>query len=198
MPRSTPWCATTSRRVGSAEPRCGRRAGLRPPPAQAFCQAFPNPACFRPRISKHFFGGFVGFQWVASLPTFQIQSVPRQIFCPSMGSKSRSRAAPSVGRVEGSSKYASMDRAFQKENSAQLISLRIAVQPPGSRGGPSTSMGVLAHSGATAPDSHPDSPASTIVGVSRRAFACCSPAAEWRGEAGGRRIRGGRGRWLDA
>jgi len=31
---------------------------------QAFWQAFPNSGCFRPRISKDSFGGFVGFQWV--------------------------------------------------------------------------------------------------------------------------------------
>ena len=32
--------------------------------SKAFWQAFPNPACFPPRISKENFGGFVGFQGV--------------------------------------------------------------------------------------------------------------------------------------
>ena len=167
-----------------------------PPPAPSFfskpfqisavsLQAFPN-------ISLAVLWDFNGLQ------AFQTQSVPRQIFCPSMGSKSRSRAAPSVGRVEGSSKYASMDRAFQKENSASLTSLRIAVQPPGSRGGPSTSMGVFAHSGAP-PRKFP--PRFRHLDY-RRAIAArvCllfSRGSMGRG-AGGRRLRGGRGRWLDA
>jgi hypothetical protein len=33
----------------------------------AFLQAFPNLACFAPSFSKQSFGGFVGFQGVASL-----------------------------------------------------------------------------------------------------------------------------------
>jgi hypothetical protein len=32
--------------------------------SKAFWQAFPNPACFPPRISKESFAGFVGFQGV--------------------------------------------------------------------------------------------------------------------------------------
>jgi hypothetical protein len=32
--------------------------------SKAFLQAFPNLACFPPRISKESFGGFLGFQGV--------------------------------------------------------------------------------------------------------------------------------------
>jgi hypothetical protein len=163
--------------------------------SKLFLQTFPNLGCFAPSFSKDFFAVLCDFK---GLQAFQTQSVPRQIFCPSMGSKSRSRAAPSVGRVEGSSKYASMDRAFQKENSAQLISLRIAVQPPGSRGGPSTSMGVLAHSGATPRKFPPRFPRLDYRrAIAARVCLLFSRGSMGRG-AGGRRLRGGRGRWLDA
>jgi hypothetical protein len=105
--------------------------------SKLFLQAFPNLGCFAPSFSKHFLGGFVGFHWVASLPN---PKCPSPNFRPSTGSKSRSRAVQPVGRVEGSSKYASTDRVFQKDNSAPLMLRRIAVQPPGSVDALSTSM----------------------------------------------------------
>jgi hypothetical protein len=46
----------------SIEPR--RRAA--PPASKLFIQAFPNPALFSPNFSKDFFGGFVGFQGLAT------------------------------------------------------------------------------------------------------------------------------------
>ena len=48
-------------------------------PSKAFWQAFPNPACFRPRISKQSFGGFVIFQQVTRE---KMQSVCLQSFSP--------------------------------------------------------------------------------------------------------------------
>src|ERR1700761_7104888 len=42
--------------------RLGNGSGGIMTPSKAFWQAFPNLACFRPRISKQIFGGFVGFQ----------------------------------------------------------------------------------------------------------------------------------------
>jgi hypothetical protein len=114
MPRSTPWCATISRRAGSAEPRCQRRAGLRPPPAQAFFQAFPNPACFRPRISKHFFGGFVGFQWVTRVPN---PKCPSPNFFASAGALRTRRPAERVRvKIEIPSAFREFSRLCKAEN----------------------------------------------------------------------------------
>jgi hypothetical protein len=44
----------------------GREGGGTKAACQAFLQAFPNLACFRPSFSKQSFGRFVGFQRVAS------------------------------------------------------------------------------------------------------------------------------------
>ena len=56
---------------------------------QAFFQAFPNPSLFSPRISKEFFGGFVGFQGFAidanpkcRPPNFFAPSPPKNAFAP--------------------------------------------------------------------------------------------------------------------
>jgi hypothetical protein len=42
----------------------GRKTGGIKAASKPFLQAFPNLGCFRPRISKDSFGGFLGFQWV--------------------------------------------------------------------------------------------------------------------------------------
>jgi hypothetical protein len=47
----------------------------------AFVQAFPNLGCFAPSFSKQIFGGFVGFQWVASLKN--LKDVLSKFFCGS-------------------------------------------------------------------------------------------------------------------
>jgi hypothetical protein len=67
----------------------GRGAAQAEPPVQAFFQAFPNPSLFPPRISKEFFGGFVGFQGFAidanpkcPPPNFFAASPPKNAFAP--------------------------------------------------------------------------------------------------------------------
>jgi hypothetical protein len=123
MPRCTRWCATTSRRAGSAEPRRQRRARLRPPPAQAFCQPFPNLACFRPRISKHSFGRFMGFQGVTRVPNpkpatpCQIRTVADcKSQVPILSSK-RPRPPPRIGgRPDKLKNYCRTNSASPKQN----------------------------------------------------------------------------------
>ena len=118
MPRSTPWCATISRRAGSAEPHCQRRAGLRPPPAQAFCQAFPNLACFRPRISKHSFGRFVGFQGVTRVPN---PKCPSPNFFASPAARTTRWARRRVVIVQRHGKTVARVSVFRKRNRCCLL-----------------------------------------------------------------------------
>jgi hypothetical protein len=47
----------------------------------AFFQAFPNPGCFAPSLSKQIFGRFVGLQGVASLKN--LNDVSPNFFCGS-------------------------------------------------------------------------------------------------------------------
>jgi hypothetical protein len=83
----------------NAKPR--PHAGSRQQPT--FCQTFPNLACFCPSFSKHFFGGFVGFQGVTRFPNLNVR-FPN--FLPfSMRRNSRRTPRPprqrSAGIVEG-------------------------------------------------------------------------------------------------
>ena len=73
---------------------------------QAFWQAFPNLACFSPRISKESFGGFVGFQWVTRVKT---QSVHPPNFSP---------RRPRFGRIAGAMRRVPPTRAAGRARSA--------------------------------------------------------------------------------
>ena len=75
-----------------------RTAGSRQQPT--FCQAFPNLACFRPSFSKHFFGGFVGFQGVTRFPNLNVRFPSFLPFSMRCNSRRGRRAAKSVRIVE--------------------------------------------------------------------------------------------------
>ncbi len=55
----------------SCFPHGSGRCGEMMADLQAFGQAFPKLACFRPRISKQIFGGFVRFQGVTRVPNLK-------------------------------------------------------------------------------------------------------------------------------
>src|SRR5579863_6186754 len=79
---------------------CARAAGPRQQPT--FCQAFPNLACFCPSFSKHFFGGFVGFQGVTRFPNLNVRFPNFLPFSIRWNSRHapRRRATKSVSIVE--------------------------------------------------------------------------------------------------
>ena len=66
---------------------------------QAFWQAFPNLACFAPSISKECFGGFVGFQGVASPKN--LNDVPPNFFVAPASLQPYSRRLRAVFRRPG-------------------------------------------------------------------------------------------------
>jgi hypothetical protein len=95
----------------------GRGAAQAEPPVQAFFQAFPNPSLFPPRISKEFFGGFVGFQG------FAIDANPK---CPPPNfSPPRPRKTPSrpdqQTKLMGLRKQPNTAYVFPKEKLAPRI-----------------------------------------------------------------------------
>jgi hypothetical protein len=104
----------------------------------AFLQAFPNLACFAPSFSKQSFGGFVGFQGVASLqnpkcslPNFlplppSFNRIPDATPPHSVGSRRRGSSADGIGGSDvfiagliraGANSQPSMNSTYWKEMS---------------------------------------------------------------------------------
>src|SRR5277367_2006154 len=106
-------------------PQFGRRTAARSKGGgieadrQAFWQAFPNLACFAPSISKECFGGFVGFQGVASPKN--LNDVPPNFFVAPASLQLYSRRLRAVFRRPG-------PHGFDRVQRSRYFMVRIGCQ----------------------------------------------------------------------
>ena len=103
-----------SRRTAARSKRGGIEADR-----QAFWQAFPNLACFAPSISKECFGGFVGFQGVASPKN--LNDVPPNFFVAPASLQPYSRRLRAVFRRPG-------PHGFDRVQRSRYFMVRIGCQ----------------------------------------------------------------------